>query len=437
MNQGSMNMKTMTRAMAFVALVVAGTVFPSGQTPAPARGQTPAPAAPAPARGLDWPQFRGPQRNGISQETGLLQTWPATGPAVVWRVAGLGGGYGSLAVRGDAIFVQGLRGRETFVHRLDSATGRFVWSKSLGPGATNDQGSGPRGTPTIDGDRLYVLTESGVLFCLRDAGTEVWHRDILRDFSGSNLRWLISESPLVDGDHVIVSPGGRGAGMVALDKMTGRTIWQSRDLSDEAGYSSAVIADVEGVRAYTTLTGSAGVGVRASDGKLLWRYPKAANGTANITTPLVFGSQVFYTSAYGTGGGLVHLTARAGGEIRADEVYFTREMQNHHGGVVLVNGALYGFNNAILTALDFASGKMLWRDRSVGKGSVMYADNRLYLLSEDNVVGLAEVTPRGYREVGRFTIADQGLPSWAHPVVSGGRLYIRNQNTLAAYNVAR
>jgi outer membrane protein assembly factor BamB len=389
-------------------------------------GQAPAPG--------DWPQWRGPDRNGISTETGLAQQWPAGGPPAVWTAQGLGAGYGTAAIKGSRIFIQGLRGRQSMVHSLNRADGTYVWSKNLGSGGSNDRGSGPRGTPTLDGDRLYVLTENGELWCLREDGTEVWHRNILRDFSGSNIHWLISESPLVDGDRVVVTPGGRNAGMAALDKMTGKTIWTAKELSDEAGYSSAVVVDVEGVRAYTTFTASAGVGVRASDGKLMWRYPPAANGTANITTPVVREHQIFYTSAYGTGGGLVTLSAR-NGELAAREAYFTRAMQNHHGGVVLLDGTLYGFSNAILTALDFATGRQLWQDRSVGKGAITYADRRLYILSENNVVGLAEVTPKGYRETGRFEIRDQGLPSWAHPVVAGGRLYIRNQSTLTAYDV--
>jgi outer membrane protein assembly factor BamB len=183
-----------------------------------------------------------------------------------------------------------------------------------------------------------------------------------------------------------------------------------------------------------TLTSEAAVGVRASDGKLMWRYTSVANRTANITTPIYSDNKVFFTSAYGTGGALLGLRAN-GQEVRMQEIYFTREMQNHHGGVVLVNGYLYGFNNTILTCLEFATGKMMWRDRSVGKGSVTYADGHLYILGEDNLVGLAEASPTGYREKGRFSIADQGLPSWSHPVVSGGRLYIRNQGTLASYDV--
>lgn len=385
--------------------------------------------------GLDWPQWQGPDRTGLSKETGLMKQWPPSGPPLVWSTATLGAGYGSIAIKGERIFVQGSDGRQSIVYSLNRADGKGVWSKALGPALTNDQGPGPRGTPTVDDERVYVLTENGDLACLNAAdGTAVWQRNILKEFGARNIPWLISESPLVDGSQVIVTPGGPNAGMVALDKMSGKTVWTSKELSDEAGYASPVVADVQGVRTVMTLTARAGVGVRASDGKLMWRYRQVANDTANIATPIFFDNKVFYTSDYGTGGALLGLTAQ-GGEVKAREIYFTREMQNHHGGVVLVDGYLYGFNNSILTCLEFATGKMMWRDRSVGKGSLTYADGHLYIEGEDNVVGLAEATPSGYKETGRFTIADQGLPSWAHPVVSGGRLYLRNQRTLAAYAV--
>ena len=389
----------------------------------------------AQSKALDWPQWRGPERNGISKETGLLKEWPRSGPPMAWSAAMLGAGYGSVAVAGDHVWVQGMRNRQSVVTSLNRADGKVTWVRIIGSAGENDRGSGPRGTPSVDGDRLYALTENGDLACLRVAdGTVVWQRNILKDFGGQNIGWLISESPLVDGNLVIVTPGGRSNGMVALDKMTGKTVWATKDLRDDAGYASPIVADVQGVRTVMTLTSEAAVGVRATDGKLMWRYTQVANGTANITTPVFSDNKVFFTSAYGAGGALLGLRV-VGEEVRAQEIYFTREMQNHHGGVVLVNGYLYGFNNSILTTLEFATGKMMWRDRSVGKGSIAYADGNLYLLSEDNVVGLAEATPAGYREKGRFTIADQGLPSWSHPVVSGGRLFIRNQGTLAAYDV--
>jgi outer membrane protein assembly factor BamB len=317
---------------------------------------------------------------------------------------------------------------------LNRADGKEVWSKALGTSQTDDRGPGPRGTPTVDGDRLYVLSENGDLMCLKTDGTSVWHRNILREFRGRQLQWLISESPLVDGPHVIVSPGGPGAGIAKLDKMTGTTVWTSKELSDSAAYSSVIAADVHGVRTYLTFTETAGVGVRASDGKLMFRYPDAANYVANVATPIFSNNKVFFTSAYGTGGGLLDLTVQ-NGEVRAKEVYFTRSMNNHHGGVVLVDGYLYGFNDSILVCLEFASGKMMWRDRSVGKGSVMYADGNLYIQSENNVLGLAEATPSGYREKGRFRIPDKDYPSWAHPAISEGRLYVRNQDTVLVYDI--
>jgi outer membrane protein assembly factor BamB len=383
----------------------------------------------------DWPQLRGPERSGVSRETGLLSTWPKGGPPLVWSASNLGNGYGSVAVAGDAVYVQGMRGRDSAVSSVSRADGKTLWTKIIGRAQDNDRGPGPRGTPTVDGDTLYVLTENGDLAALRTRdGIIVWQRNILSDFRSRNINWLISESPLVDGNLVIVSPGGRGAGVVALDKATGKTVWTTKELDDEAGYSSAIVADVQGVRTIMTLTSSAGVGIRASDGRLMWRYNRVANGTANAATPVYANDRVFYSSAYGTGGALLALRA-AGKEVRAQEVYFTRDMQNHHGGMVVINGYLYGFNNAILTCLEFATGRLAWRDRSVGKGSVTAADGHLYILSEDNVVGLAEATPTGYKEKGRFTIRDQRWPSWAYPVVAGGRLYIRNQGTLASYDI--
>jgi outer membrane protein assembly factor BamB len=407
------------RPIVFIAaVIVVGAVIVSGQSAS-----------------VDWPQWRGPDRNGISKETGLLGQWPRSGPPVAWSAAMLGAGYGAVSVQGNRVFVQGMRNSQSVVSTLNRVDGKPLWVRILGPAGDNDRGPGPRSTPTVDGDRVYALSETGDLACLRAAdGSVIWQRNILKDFRGENPNWLLSESPLVDGNLLIVTPGGRGAGVVALDKMTGKTVWVSKDLSDGAGYSSPIVADVAGVRTIMTFTAEAGVGVRASDGKLMWRNSSASNRTANIATPVYSDGRVFFTSSYGTGATLLGLRA-SGNEVRAEEIYFTRDMKNHHGGVVLVNGHIYGYNDSILTCLEFASGKMVWRDRSVGKGAVAFADGHLYILGENNVVGLVEATPSGYREKGRFSIADQGLPSWAHPVVSGGRLYIRNQGTLTSYDV--
>lgn len=387
------------------------------------------------ASGQDWPQWRGPQRTGLSSETGLLKQWPAEGPRKVWSINGLGEGYGALAIKGDRILVQGTNGSASVVYCLNRADGKTIWSAALGPKRDESRGNGPRATPTIDEERVYVLTENGDLVCLRlRDGSPIWRKNILKEFGGENPNWMISESPLIDGNRVIVSPGGRNAGIVALDKMTGNKVWAATDLSDEAAYSSCILVDVGGVKTILNFTSTAGVGVRASDGKVMFRYNRAANGTANCTTPVFADNKVFFTSAYGTGGGLLSLSAQ-NGEVRHQEVYFTRDMMNHHGGVVLINGYLYGFSNAILTCLEFATGKKMWSHRSVGKGALTYADGMLYLIGEDRVVGLAEANPNAYVEKGRFAIDDFGRPSWAHPVVAGGKLYVRNQGMLTCYDV--
>ena len=391
---------------------------------------------PAARAETDWPQWHGPNRDNVSKETGLLKQWPSGGPKLLWSARGLGSGYGSLALKGDRIYVQGTKGPQSVVFALERASGKPVWWAPLGRALDQDRGVGPRCTATVDGDFLYALSENGDLACIRAKDAiVVWKRNMLSDFGGRNPHWLISESPLIDGNKVVVSPGGRGAGIVALDKTSGKEIWRSADLSDAAGYSSCIAADIHGVRTIMNLTADAGVGVRASDGKLMWSYSKPANGTANCTTPVYHDGKVFYTSAYGTGCGQLALVPGGNGLIKEQEMYFNREMQNHHGGVVLHNGHVYGSSNAILTCLDWKTGASKWKDRGVGTGSLTYADGMLYLFGENNTVGLAEATPDGYREKGRFSVEDQGRPSWAHPVVAGGKLYIRNQDYLNCYDV--
>ena len=293
----------------------------------------------------EWPQWRGPDRSGVSSETGLATSWTSSGPAAAWTISDLGEGYGSLAVRGDRIYVQGVQGRDSAVFCLDRRNGKTVWTTALASRMEQDRGSGPRGTPTLDGDRLYSLAENGELACLRAPdGVKVWRRNIFQDFQGRNPNWLLSESPLVDGDRVIATPGGPNAAIVALDKMSGKTVWTSQELSDPAAYSSLIVTDVGGIRTIMALTAQAGVGVRAADGKLMWRYEQVANRTANIATPVFHDNKVFYTSAYDTGCALLGLTAQ-NGIVKADEVYFSRDLQNHHGGVVFYNGFLYGYSN--------------------------------------------------------------------------------------------
>jgi outer membrane protein assembly factor BamB len=381
----------------------------------------------------DWPQWRGPNRDGRSAERGLLKTWPAGGPPLAWQAKGAGEGYSSFAAADGRLITLGARGDREYVIAFDAASGKQLWATAHGRRFGNDRGDGPRGTPTVEGDRIYAFGASGDLSVLEaSSGKVLWAVNVLQKFGGSNITWGLSESPLVLADRILVNAGGPQSSIVALNKKDGAVLWRSQ--SDEAGYSSAVLHEGGGVREAIFFTGQRALGVDVADGRLLWSYDKVANGTANIATPIVRGNHVFLSSDYGTGAALLELTP-GGGSVRAREVYFTKEMRNHHASSVLVGDYLYGFSSAILTAMRFDSGQVAWRDRSVGKGSVVFADERLYLFSENGVVGLAEAAPDAYREHGRFQIKTGSLPTWAHPIVSGGKLFLRDQDTVYAYNV--
>ena len=334
---------------------------------------------------------------------------------------------------------RGQQGGQQFVLATDANTGKQLWKTLSGRTFGNDKGNGPRGTPTIDGNRLYALAADGMLLCLDiESGKRIWGFNIGERFGGSVPQWGYSESPLVEGDRVIVTPGGRGAAVVALNKATGELIWKSQD--DAAGYSSAFPFDFGGTRGLALLTGRAAIGLDMKSGALLWRYANVANRVANIATPIVSDGYVFVSTDYNTGCALLKLTAE-GGSVKASEVYFNRDMQNHYTTSVLVGDYLYGFSGnetGILTAMEFKTGKVAWRDRSVGKGNCIYAEQRLYCLGEEGTVGLIEPTPAAYKEISRFEIKrGNQWNTWTPPVIANGKLYLRDQDTLYAYDIKR
>jgi hypothetical protein len=341
-------------------------------------------------------------------------------------------------------------GAAQHVFALSTAGGSFAWKAKVGP-AWNDEYGGPRGTPTVDGELVYAIGSEGDLVCLEAAtGKERWRKSLARDFGGFMMSsWKFSESPLVDGDRLIVTPGARDAALVALDKKTGQTIWKAAipDLGsrgkDGAAYSSVVVSNGGGVRQYVQLLGRGLVGIRASDGKFLWGYNNVANTTANISTPVVRGNLVFASTGYQTGAALLELQASGGG-VNAKELYFLppNTFQNHHGGLVLVKDHVYaghGHNKGFPICLDLATGKVVWggdiRNAGSGSAAVMYADGRLYFRYQNGVVLLVEASPAGYRERGSFTIPDVRNPSWPHLAIADGRLYVREQDALYAYDL--
>jgi outer membrane protein assembly factor BamB len=412
-------------------------------------GRTAADAQVQPAG--EWPQWRGPNRDGISNETGLLTAWPAAGPPSAWTATGLGAGFSGVAVSSGRVFTMGDYRDGQYVLAIEAATSRRVWATRVGPTHVDPLG-GPRSTPTIDGDRLYVVTTSGDLVCLETAaGRERWRRSLPRDFGGRMMSsWMYSESPLVDGDRVVATPGGRAASIVALDKTTGAEIWRAgaiggRAGADGAAYSSIVISHGGGVKQYVQLMGRGLAGVRASDGAVLWSYNRVANDIANISTPVVTGDLVFASTAYSTGSALLELRPARDGGVDAIERYFLDPdvLQSHHGGFVLLQGYLYGGHGhgmGFPFCLELETGRMAWaRTRGPGLGSaaVTAADGHLYFRYEDGLVALVEANPARFVVKGTFQIPNVRDPSWPHPVVAGGRLYLREQDRLYVYDVKR
>lgn len=388
-------------------------------------------------RANDWPQFRGPARDGVSTEKGLLQNWPEKGPPLEWTATGLGGGYSTVSVSGDRVYTLGNKNKLSHVVALNRADGTIVWTAEVGPA-----GGSLGCTPTVDGDRVYALGQLGDLVCVDRDGKKLWSRNLVKEYGGDKGGWNYCESPLVDGDKVIVTPGGKDATMVALDKRTGTEIWRCPipTKNTEAGYSSVVVATVGGIRHYVQLFNGGLVGV-GEDGRVLWTFEKLGNNTANVPTPIVMGEYIFSSIGYGRGAALLKLTARDG-RITVEEVYYARPLTNKHGGVIRVGDYVYGDtdDSGRPYCAEVKTGKMMWQ-RKAGQGagsgsaSVTYADGRLYFHYDDGTTALVEASPAGYREVGSITAPKTNGPSWAHPVVCDGRLYLREGDRLFCYDV--
>ena len=407
-----------------------------------------------PPEPADWPQWRGPNRDGVSAETGLLQQWPAGGPPLLWRATGAGAGFSGVSIAAGRVFTMGDRGGEQFIVAFKASDGTPLWSAPVGKPTYDDAGVGPRGTPTVDGDRVYAIgTEGEVVSVDAGSGREHWRRSLASDFGGRMMSmWRFSESPLVDVDRVLVTPGSTSAGVVALDKRTGRDIWRaalppsmgSRG-ADGAAYSSIVISNGAGVKQYVQLLGRGLVGVRASDGQVLWHYNRIANHVANIPTPLVKGDYVFSSTAYQTGAALLQLS-RDGNGVKATERWTPRvdtPAEPSRGPRPRRRLHLrWPRTSPWISVLPaHADGEVHVGARhperwdGVGGGRVRRWQAGPYR-DENGRVILIEASPTGYRERGTFDIPDVRRPSWSHPVIAGGGLYLREQDTLYCYDLA-
>src|SRR5574341_23565 len=396
-----------------------------------------------------WPQWRGPQRDGISPERGLLQQWPKEGPKLLWQVNDIGDGFSTPAVVGTRIYLMSNRGMENeFVQALSTEDGKPLGTTRVGA-VGNPQQDPPypkaRSTPTVDGDFIYALGSDGDLVCLEARSGKIrWQKNLRKEFGGQPGTWAYAESPLIDGDIVVVTPGGAQATLVALNKKTGAVIWKSAAPGgDPAGYASAIVVQAAGRKQYVQFLEKGVVGVDAKTGEFLWRYKEVVNGPAQAFTPVARGAYV-YGGALSIGGGLVRLKPDGSG-VAAEQVYFERGLPNGFGGAVLVGAYLYGTpSRGPLVAVEFTTGKVKWKAENFGMASVAYADGHLYIHDENGDVVLVEATPEGYREKGRFTppnppkkkqAGQLAEKAFAYPVIANGRLYIRDLGTLWVYDI--
>lgn len=401
------------------------------------------------ATASDWTQWRGPDRSGVSKEVGLLKQWPAEGPKLLWQVNDLGDGYSTPAVVGNRIYLMSNIGMDNeFVQALSIQDGKPIWTTRVGNVGNPNQNppyAKARSTPTIDGNFIYALGSDGDLTCLEAKSGKIrWQKNIRKELGGQPGEWAYAESPLVDGDVVVVTPGGAQATMAALNKKTGAVIWKSAiPGGDPAGYASAIVVQGGGRKQYVQLLTKGLVGVDAKTGQFLWRYKDVAKGPAQFFTPVARGEYV-YGGALGVGGGLVRLKADGGG-VAAEQVYFERGLPNGIGGAVVVGEYLYGTETGQkLVVAEFTTGKVKWQSDTIGWASVAYADGHLYLHGFNGQLALVEASPEGYREKGRFTPPAQPTKkqagpypegAFAYPVIANGRLYIRDLGTLWAYDL--
>lgn len=393
----------------------------------------------------DWPQFRGPHRDGLSTETGLLQRWPQEGPRLAWKASGVGEGYSSVSIAHEHVYTMGDLADAAYVFCLQQKDGEITWSAKVGE--TGGNYKGPRCTPTVDGPHVFVLGQFGDLVCFEAAtGHEVWRKNLPNDFQGEAGAWNYTESVLIDGNTLVCTPGGKQATMVALNKQNGDVLWKGTTPDgDPAGYASPIVAVIDGTRMYVQLLAGGAAAFDAKEGRLLWRYGTDTDhfkdNTANIPTPIVQGNRIFFSAGYGRGGGLVQVT-RQGDEWKAVEIYFDQSLNNKHGGVIWVGDYLYGDHDSSGRPFcaEAMTGKTVWRKGRDGDGTgsmaLTYADGHLYCRYENGIVSLVPAVPSGYQETSSFKIPDGTEPSWPHPVVLDGKLYLRDQNVVWCYDIA-
>jgi outer membrane protein assembly factor BamB len=397
--------------------------------------------APLSAPALDWPQWLGPDRDGISKETGLAKSWPKEGPKLVWQ-APLEQGYSSMIVVGNRLYTQYQKDEKQYVAEFDTANGKELWKFQTGDAVhTGPDWPGPRSTPILENGKLYVLDGLGNLFCFDAASKQkVWNLNILEKFGAKNLTWCASMSPLLDGEHLIVNPGeSDGNSIVALDKKTGATVWTAFDpktkkgLPDIAGYSSPVVATLGGVRQYVFFTGSGALGVNVKDGALLWRFPWKTSYEVNAATPLIQGDTVLITSGYNHGAALLRI--KPGTPQTVEKVWENKKLRSQVDTPILYKDHIYGYDDKSLACLDLATGTPKWSDPAFKQGTLAMADGMLYVLGQEGSLALVKPSPEKCERIAEFK-TPLTKTCWIRPIVANGKLFVRDEALMLCYDIS-
>lgn len=376
----------------------------------------------------DWPQWRGPNRNGISQEKAWLVQWPAEGPKQLWK-AEVGIGLSSMSVSRGRLYTMGNNGDSDSVFCFDAETGKTVWTHSYACSPKDPNGyHGPRCTPTVDGDRVYTLSRNGHFFCL-DAvsGKVLWSKEFKNEYGANPPTWGYAGSPLVEQNMVITEVGGAGSSVVAFDKLTGKELWKTGN--DQVAYSSIVAFDHKGRRCLAVFSAAGIAGRNAQDGTELWRHPWKTSYDVNAATPIVIDDKVFVGSGYGKGGALIQFS-----DSKPKVLWSTKKMRNHVATCILRDGHLYGFDENSLRCLSLETGESKWEENKYGKGSLFLAGEKFLIFSDRGRVATAELSPAGCNEISGFQVLS-GRETWAIPVLANGRLYCRAGKDLVCLDV--
>ncbi len=383
-------------------------------------------------KNADWPQWRGPNRDGVSQESGLLKKWPENGPKQLWRVS-TGKGFSSVVVAGGKVYGAWAKGNYEELICLDEKSGEQLWKHRLGTVFVNEMGSGPRSSPIVDDGLVYAIGARGNLHAVdAKSGEKAWSRNLTREYGTRIPRWGYSSSPLVEGNLLLVELGGkRGYAFAAFDKKTGNIVWHSE--SDQPGYSSPIVITMHGKKQVVFFSAYGLQALSLDDGKLLWKHSWDTNYNVNAAIPLFYPpNNILISSSYGVGAALVEVN-KSGGRFETKQAWFTKRFKNHFNSSVLIGDYVYGFDNAILKCLDVRTGEEKWKARGFSKGSLIAADGKLIVLGEQGRLALVEATPDEYQEISSF----QPLSGkcWSSPSLANGRLYVLNEKELISFDI--